>query len=45
VASQIALALVLMALYELSILLTSRNLFGLKKEIPEKSREPAGDKS
>jgi len=32
VASQIALALVLMGLYELSILLTSRRFFGLKRQ-------------
>jgi sec-independent protein translocase protein TatC len=38
VASQVALAAVLMGLYELSILLTSRNFLGLKKTIPEKSR-------
>jgi sec-independent protein translocase protein TatC len=42
VASQIALALVLMGLYELSILLTSRKFFSLKKAIPEKSRGDAG---
>jgi len=41
VASQVILALVLMALYELSILLTSRRFFGLM--IPERPPGAAGD--